>query len=248
MGFRIPAGGLTVSIGANGIPEAAISRVEVSLDFWDHWLEIARSHSIEAVILHRQLLSAHTEGHEDTVGDLLGKSMRTSMTCIGALGFSLDSLYASVKERFPKTVHDTIGSEKTLRHQYVHETLRRASRLSNNEAKFARSVINQIFRFRGRAVHPPGGWAEPVIYPELGKAVAAGYVAFSAMNAASGYVATRKLVQTMLSNARPGYSELAEWARGALDRLPDQLPPEIAIVRESGESGGTASTEGPAST
>lgn len=43
MGFRIPAGALTISIGADGNAEMNVTKVEVSLDFWDHWLELRGS-------------------------------------------------------------------------------------------------------------------------------------------------------------------------------------------------------------
>jgi hypothetical protein len=57
--------------------------------------------------------------------------------------------------------------------------------------------------------------------------MAAGYVAFSAENAAKGYLATRSVIMTTISKVRPKYPELAEWAAGAITRLPDVLPADI---------------------
>jgi hypothetical protein len=236
MGLRIPAGALTISIGEDGKAEVSLSKVEVSLDFWDHWLEVARDRAIEAVSLHRQLLAAHRDNQDEVVSDLFGKTLRTSMTCMGALGFSLDALYSSVKERLPANALHGIGSNSTARHQFVHETLKRSARLSNDQAKLMKSVIKQIFYFRDSAVHPPGGWSEPMLHPDLGTSMASGYVAFRATNAAKGYVATRHVIELVLTKVRPKHVELAEWAAGARQRLPDELPPEVATVKWADES------------
>ena len=61
--------------------------------------------------------------------------------------------------------------------------------------------------------------------------MAAGYVAFGATNAAKDYVATRRVVELVLSNARPTYEDLAKWADGAVQRLPEELPRDVATVR-----------------
>jgi len=236
MGLRIPAGALTIAIGEDGRPEMNLTKVEVSLDFWDPWLAIARDRAIEAVLQYRQTLTAHREGRSEAVGELFGSTLSTAMMCMGALGFSLDALYASVKERMPDGVTADIGSETTSRHQFVHETLRRSARLSNQQAKHSRSVVQQIFRFRDAAVHPSGGWSEPVLHPELGTGMAPGYVAFSAENAARGYAATRSVIEVILANVRPQYAELAEWAGGSLQRLPEPLPPDIATEPSVDES------------
>lgn len=172
--------------------------------------------------------------------------LRTSMTCMGALGFSLDALYSSVKERLPESALVNIGSERTTRSQFVHETLRRAARLTNDQAKLIQSIIKPVFEFRDTAVHSPGGWAEPVIHPEIGTGVAPAFVTFGANNAARGYVSTLRVVELVLSNARPKYGELAEWVKGALQRLPEQLPTEIATVRWTDQDQGSEPDDGPA--
>ena len=66
--------------------------------------------------------------------------------------------------------------------------------------------------------------------------MAPGYVAFSAENAARGYAATRSVIEVILANVRPQYAELAEWAGGSLQRLPEPLPPDIATEPSVDES------------
>lgn len=236
MGFRIPAGALTISIGADGNAEMNVTKVEVSLDFWDHWLEIARQHAIEAVSLHRKMIAAHGNGADQETSDLFGRVLRASITCMGALGFSLDALYSSIKERVPEDLYRSVGSDNTSRHEYVHETLKRSVRISNRQAKLQKEAIRQVFRFRDMAVHPSGGWAEPVLHPDIGVGVAEGYIRFGATNAVRGYAMTRRVTETVLSNVRPKYAELAEWAAGAVQRLPDQLPTDVVRIHWTDET------------
>jgi len=245
MGFRIPAGALRISIGPDGQPSMSLDRVEVSLDFWDHWLEVARQQAIDSVGFNKEIMPARAVDDEGRVGELFGQMLRASMTCMGALGFSLDALYSSVRERMPSEVLSGIGSSTAARHQFVYETLRRSARLSNDHAKLVRSAVKQVFKFRDWAVHPPGGWSEPVLHPDLNTSMAAGYVAFRAANAVTAYVLGRRAIELVLTNARPAFRDLKDWADGAVTRMPLELPAELVTVRWDGE-GGSGAEAGPA--
>lgn len=191
MQLRIPAGGLTLRIDDDGTPEMSPLRMEVALDIWPFWLDIAVEQAERALGVRRELQSAveaakgaGIEGDLQT--DLLVREFQAGMLAIAAVAFALDNFQAVIMPHAPRSaaLASTWAASGTPRHQRVSETIRRTFKLSNAGAKRLSEAIQEIFKFRDWAVHQPADFREPVTHDYLETGVEWRFVAFSSTNAA----------------------------------------------------------------
>lgn len=90
----------------------------------------------------------------------LDRELRWGMQAIGAAAFTLDAFYAAVVEHAPTTRVRASSRPKSNT-----ATLLSAFVLTNDQARTARPMLRQVFRFRDWAVHPPAKFVEPVRHP-----------------------------------------------------------------------------------
>jgi hypothetical protein len=70
-------------------------KVELAIDLWEHWLQIADEHYEAALAARKQLETVHAAGDEEAKGAALGRELRAGMVAASAAAFAVDSFYAS---------------------------------------------------------------------------------------------------------------------------------------------------------
>ncbi len=215
MHLRIPAGGLRIPLDGSAPPPVV---VEVGLDTWDHWLAIARDHTRAAEAAHEQLLRVRGQDDSNAKARVLEAEFRSGMQAISAQAFAVDAFYAAVMERLPKRPRERSSGQAT-RYKWVAETLRRATKLDDEQFARVRDFLAQLFKFRDWAVHPPAEFSQPIEHEDLQVGVEWRFVAFSAKNARTFQNGSEDLLIGGLDRIRPGLPELEEWASGLKNRL-----------------------------
>ena len=160
-------------------------KVEVVLDTWRYWLNIATDHIDNAVRAHANLLAAHAENDDRAKGAALEEEFTSSMQGVSASAFSLEAFYASVNERIPadEELAKRWAKNRTARTVRICETLIRAFMITHPGRTILRENLGQVFKFRDYAVHPPGRFREPIMHPDLGVGVEWRFISFSASGA-----------------------------------------------------------------
>jgi hypothetical protein len=227
MRLRVPAGGLTISIGDDGQPMADLV-FEVSLDMWPSWLEIASTHAAAADDARSRLVAADRADGE-AIGALLAEECREGMVAMAAAAIAIDAFYGSMRERVDLSSLDAKWTADTPRTARVFEGIRRAFVMTNTQAGKCRRVIREIYKFRDWAVHPPASFSKPVKHDLLEVGVEWRYVAFGAPNAVWAAANARDLIRACLLRPRPT-ANLGGWPEEALAVLGDgpsssEVPP-----------------------
>jgi len=213
--LRIPAGGLKISLC-----EACTCSVQVNLNIWLHWLEIAMSHLEEAQVQHEALLRAREDGRE--VNGVLEGESRAAMQAVMAAAIAIDALYATAKDKIALPPESKKWRQKgTARYAQVTEVFRRAFCLKKQSTAYLRGVIKELYRFRDLAVHPPGIYSKPVLHPDLCTGVEWRFVTFSFNNA-------RQLVRAALAYVKILPSR-------PMDRAPERMQQLAKDLLSSGE-------------
>jgi hypothetical protein len=217
MGFRIPAGGLTLT--ADG--QASLNLVEVSLDTHPYWIRVAMRNEIDSQLAHDQLLLAIEAEDEANKAGLLLAEFEASMVAVTSAAFSVDAFYASVKERAPvdQSVQDAWLSNGTARHKQIAETLRLSFELGDDVFEQMRVQLRDLYRFRDWAVHPPAEFRQPQMHRDIGSGVEWRFVAFTAENARAATNAAVRIVVHTLRRPRAKHAGLKDWAPGQVKRM-----------------------------
>ena len=214
MHLRIPVGGLVIG------PDGASVRLEVSIDMWPYWADVALDHVVAAQSARRRLLAAVAAADETAKGIALGEECSASMVAISACAFAIDAFYAAVAERAPvqTAVTKTWGITRQARHARIHQTMQRAFRLTNATSKEIRSSLQQIFQLRDQSVHPSAAFSEPLVHPILNVGVDPRFVMYRVENAHKVANVTLELVRHLVQRPRPAQAALGEWCK-AIDEL-----------------------------
>ena len=116
---RIPAGGLRIALGSE--PQMEPVTLQLALNMWLPWLEIALEHLAEARTQHERLLEEIESGGE--AGGALVMESRAAMQAMVAAAISFDALYASAKERIslPPSLVQRWRERGTARYRQVTE-------------------------------------------------------------------------------------------------------------------------------
>jgi hypothetical protein len=153
MGLRIPAGGFTIGVGEDGKLTSSIT-LEVALDVWPMWLDVAIEHA-EAAQTARDELALIANGEEGTdaqaIGDLMTRECQASLVAVAASAFALENFHSGVLRRMPGA--SELREQEGDKPARVKEVLRRLIRPSNERTKELRTLITSIFRLRDDAVH-----------------------------------------------------------------------------------------------
>lgn len=212
MSLRIPKGGLRIRLDDEE-PSLDPVRVEVALDVWEHWLEIARKHLDDAESSRVALVAAHAKGDEQGKGECLGAELQAGMVATSAAAFSVDSFYASTKSRLPPApdLEASWRRNGTGRPAQIAETLKRGFQTSHKGFGDVREGLEQVFKFRGWAVHAPAEFKEPVLHPVIDAGVEWRFIAFGVENCREITRFVTELITQLMERPKSEHAQLVEW-------------------------------------
>lgn len=241
--MRIPAGGLTFRLDRQGKFESAeVVAVEVTLDMWPHWLEIAIRHAAAAASAHSRVLEAHEQGNDVEVHKALSAEFQQSMQSISAAAFSLDALLGAMLEQSPPSdaVREAWTRNRTSRTARLLETARRVSSLTNEEVRAFKEGVGSVFRVRNSAVHPPRDFQTPCLHPDLKVGVDRRFVTYTAENAEAALQVCVGVVGMIADKARTHGPGRPKWADSYLAILTGVLEDNGRRLDRAGPAAGAA--------
>jgi hypothetical protein len=198
-GVQIPPGGLVLTEGEDGAATAEIRAVRVRLDLWPTWLEIGCRATNDALAACQQLSA---DLSDDTKASLLTSELQGGLVAVTAFAFSMDGFYdTSRNELGPHPDEASWKKNRTARASQVSETLRYHLKLGPNFSRQLRQCVEELFQFRGRAVHSDGKWVEPNFRPEIDSGVHPYLITFSGPHARQCRAMTLLLVDRLVSRA-----------------------------------------------
>lgn len=154
-------------------------QLETGLDMSIMWLRIMLNQLTQSDRCYQHLLEAHAADNDKKLAAEATKDFDASMQTIIAAGAALDSFYVSLRDRtnIPQGTLDQWAGKKnkngkrTARWKQQAEVIRRAFKVSGEQAKNLRKMISEITRYRDWATHPDSKMALPVLYPEIQRGI-----------------------------------------------------------------------------
>ena len=226
--LRTPVGGIVVRAQPDGTMQADPVIVEVTLDTWPHWLEIAIVHMKVAGEAHKALVEAHESDDADTRNRALNDKFQASMQANCASAFAVDALYGSLNDVSPisEATKDGWANNRTPRAGRILDAVHCVAKLSNAQAKSLRKALKTMFEFRNWAVHPPRDFRRPLLHPILEVGVDWRFMVYREENARNAVsVATEVLMRTF---AQPREQ------KAVLDWAMQQAPILQSLLAENG--------------
>ena len=225
MGLQFPPGSIVVSIGDDGQPHTEVNTTMLRTDLWPTWLEIACEHAGRAAEIGAQL---RPNLPDELKGELLTRELREGIVAITAFAFAFDGFYDVVKSELGEHPHAAkwreAGKRPTPRHKQIAETLRFHFRLGPEFTGQLKSILQQLFEFRGRAAHPSSKYVQANYRPEIDSGVHPHFLTFSGRHAVQCRALTLVLLDRLVGRARELAAADADlgWldkGRKELDRL-----------------------------
>lgn len=208
---------MTLRVDDQGEPHFDTGPVEVRIDIWPTWLTIAQEHR-DLARTARVANPGHPDAGAQAFGDAINAEYRASLVSMCAAAFALEGFANSVHHHLPST--KLPGRSADAR---IHQTLCRAFKLTNLQSKETRSGLQQIFRFRDRAVHPPATFVEAAGHPHFRVGMEPSYVIFRLENADTTCTFVHQVIWGSLRHPR-GTPEFRAWCEGMLDMIGE--PPQ----------------------
>ena len=179
----IPAGGLRISLSP-GESQSSVT-LHIALDMCPFWSEIAIDHLIRARDLRKEVISAWQDTDDDALANALIAECKAGMQAVVAGATAVDSFYGSISSNLavPEVLRKSWQTSRTARYKRVVEVLRLAFKVRPRSAVAIRRALEEIYRFRGWAVHPPAKSREASLHPDLHMGTEWRFVAFSFPNA-----------------------------------------------------------------
>ncbi len=186
----------------------------VRLDTWQHWLLIACDNVASASEQEARLHEAISRDDDAAKGDALEAEFRPAMTALSACAFAIDAFYATVIERMgAHPDRDKWRDKRLTRHRQIAETLRYHFKYKAKGMPVVNGVLEELFRFRDRAVHPPAAFREPIYRADLDAGVEPRFVTFSAKHSRQALGLTLELfVATVPKLEAVAKGDLIRWA------------------------------------
>ena len=215
----IPPGGLSIGIGADGQPFVSPLTIHLAYDVTPMWLEVALRHLQDAHKAHGQTIAVWKGTDEDAKLSALERQVDASMQTIIAVATAIDAFYAVVKGMIEIEAETLTAwrTNKTARHIQIVETLKRAFQVKD-VAKIS-DLLEQLYRFRGWAVHPPADAAAPVYHAELNVSTEWRFFAFRYENALGTVRIGVSVVSELLKKPRDKWKDLVGYSESALPRI-----------------------------
>ena len=197
---------------------------QIVLDTWRHWLMIAIEHADNAIRAHERLLTAHAKNDDPEKGHALEAEFISAMQAISAAAFSLEAFYAAVKERLPadEELAKRWAKNRTAQPARISETMIRAFQVTHAGRTTLRNNLQEIFKFRGYAVHPPAKFREAIMHPDLGVGVEWRFIAFTAAGSITAVRGALSTIKQCLHAPRSEHNELVKWSNDYIKKI-DEL-------------------------
>jgi hypothetical protein len=169
------------------------------MDLWPTWLEIGCTHTNKAREAGLRLGVSLPDSDKAT---LMSTELQAGLVAIAAFAFTIDGFYDTVRSELGR--HPDEASWKragTSRAAQVCETLRYHLKLGPKFAGQLRQCVDELFKFRSRAVHPDGKWVEPNYRPEIDSGVHPHLITFSGPHAVQCRAMTLVLLDRLVERA-----------------------------------------------
>ena len=143
------------------------------------------------------------------------------MQGISASAFSLEAFYASVDERIlpDEELAKRWAKNRTARAVRISETLIRAFKITHTGRAVLRKNLEEVFKFRDYAVHPPARFRKPITHPELGVGVEWRFFAFTASRSITTTRVALSIIKQCMHAPQSKHEELAKWSEVSVARL-----------------------------
>lgn len=221
---RIPEGGLRLTLPrGDDLPGGPPSlTLELALDMWPHWLDVAIDSADAARSARSDLMSAAAAEALDgqAKGRFLERECKAAMVAMAAAGIALDNFYAVIQAYVPRfgELQAHFDQARTPRHSRISETMRRTFKVSQGGAKQLRATVKELFTYRDWAVHPPAGFRPAIRHDFLDEGVEWRFVAFRASNAGAAAWAATSIIDQCVHAPRANNEALAKWCAGHTER------------------------------
>lgn len=238
--LRIPAGRLTIRMTEDGAVVGDPVTPQLRMDLWPQWLMEAIDAAAAMCATHDDLVADVVSLSDQRIGDLLDMELRTAMRTITSSAFAVDAFYASVRSRsseHPDRRRWLAPGRRTPRHVQVFGTLHHALKIRRPGAGQMKDAIQELFKFRGWAVHADSAFQDPVLREDVDRGVDWHYAAFRTDNALAVLHKTLQMLDVLIELFDRGSDELREWkpaARGFMDEVLDRYdatPGLLALSR-----------------
>lgn len=224
MGLQFPPGSIVLSVDEYGHSKMEIRENLVRLGLWPTWLEIGCIHADQAREAAAQL---RPDLPDDEKSAALTAELQAGLVALTAFAFAVDGFSDTLRNELgPHPDQETwrTSSPPTPRHKQVSETLRYHLKLTPEFTRQNSTLIQELFRFRGRAVHPSGKFITPNYRPEIDSGVHPHLITFSGPHATQSRAVILTFLDRYVSRAeklaKPGADRgWLDSGRAALDRL-----------------------------
>ena len=218
-GLTFPSGGdlrltgMTLRIDDGGQPQLDLGLVEVRNDMWPTWLGVARQQR-DLARSARDANPGQGTGDDEAFGDALKAEYRAALISMCAAAFTLEAFANSVHHHVPAS--KTPGRSADAR---IHQTLCRAFKLTNDQSRKIRATMQQVFRFRDRAVHPPAGFVQPTAHPVYRVGLEPSYAIFRVENAETACAFVHQVLWVCLRNPRRPSEDFGKWCAAKAEEV-----------------------------
>lgn len=209
-GISFPAQGqlrltrMNMSVDEHGQPHFDVGPIEVRSDVWPSWFAIAQQQR-DLARAARDSNPGREASDEDAFGTAINLEYQAAMLSVCASAFALEAFANSVHHHVPAS--KVSGRSADAR---IHQTLTRAFRLTNEQSGQLRSTLQQIFRFRDRAVHAPAAFVAPAGHPVFSVGMDPRFVIFRVENAETCCKFIHEALWSCLNQPR-GSGEFQQW-------------------------------------
>jgi hypothetical protein len=235
MGLQFPPGSIVSSIGDDGVETLTVLSTLVRLDLWPTWLEVGCTHTDRAMEASAELEQGLPDKDK---GEILTRELQEGLVAITACAFAVDGFYDVVRHELGDHPHIQVWRKKgrVAREKQVVETLRYRLKIGPKSTANLKLFVGELFKFRGRAVHPSASYIDPNYRPEIDSAVHPHFITFSGRHAEHCRALTLEFLDVLINRARelskPGADRgWLDKGRQELDRLIPLYPaPPVGSV------------------
>ena len=105
----------------------------------------------------------------------------------------------------------------------ISETLIRAFKITHTGRAVLRKNLEEMFKFRDYAVHPPARFREPIMHPELGVGVEWRFIAFTASGSITAIRVALSIIKQCMHAPQSKHEELAEWSEASVAKIDEMV-------------------------
>lgn len=224
--------GMTLQISNISIPLSGEPSLTLrgSFDVLLLWLGIALKHLDQAKVDHMKTIESWRNDVDPNLkAETIESEAESSMQAMMAAVTAVEAFYANLKERTELKTTQRKNSVKSgaKRAYYVAELFKQSFRLGEKDFFNLRKDLEEIYKYRDAAVHPPAELREFMPHPELDQGVEWRFVWFRYRNA---LVCVQEVINIIgdLANSN-------KYRNQKIEQYCKALVPKIAALCESRE-------------